>query len=79
MPNCSECKKPMIVRVNHNTDKEFYGCVDFPRCKDRTGLNMDVDAVWQREDDEDLSNSAQPDYDNDDYPSPYDWGYDGCD
>ena len=32
-PKCSKCSIPMIIRKNSQTNRFFYGCVKFPKCR----------------------------------------------
>ena len=46
---CSVCGQPMVKRINKKTQKEFYGCSAFPKCrgprkdKHQTSINNYLD------------------------------------
>jgi hypothetical protein len=44
-PHCADCGKPLVLRTNRLTQKKFWGCSGFPRCRyTRSLMSADVGA-----------------------------------
>lgn len=59
-PACPICGSKTIIRINRKLQKNFFGCINFPRCKG----NLDI--FTENEQYEESSSSSE-EYDEDDY------------
>lgn len=40
-PKCELCCYPMVLRVNHKDNSQFWGCYNYPVCKNTKAYNAD--------------------------------------